>query len=323
MDEVKLERIKEELSTQIESPYKEIVRQLESELQKLQQETIKLNYDLDFQRSVNEHDKAEHSNYVDQLKLKQEIEMNAVRKERDTLRVKLQESNQSDISKIKDVIRENNQLKIKVRSLIEENDEVRTKIDQLEVHNNSLVRNQSKLVSEYSTKISVLEVFQIILNDCQSLMFLCFQSEKDSLKQQTDSLHKEIMSLNDDIAESVRKAHDFERENTKLKLSMDEIQHTCKRDVANLKLEMVKERGEQNKTKEMLLNQIEDLKLKLEIAEGNLATQRKLIEEKEREITKAMNTVNDDNWSKINELTNEKYIHNHTNGSETLKIFKL
>ena len=37
LDEIKLEKIKEELSQQIELPYKDIVRQLEMELQKLQQ----------------------------------------------------------------------------------------------------------------------------------------------------------------------------------------------------------------------------------------------------------------------------------------------
>jgi hypothetical protein len=150
--------LKEELSQQIESPYKDIVRQLEQELQKLHQEINKTRYEAGLLKSANEHDKAEHHNYIDQLKLKQEIELNAIRKERDTLRAKLQENNQSEINKIREVIRENNQLRIRVKALIEENEEIRAKTDHMESHNNLLTRNQSKSLSDYSTKISILEV---------------------------------------------------------------------------------------------------------------------------------------------------------------------
>jgi hypothetical protein len=87
---------------------------------------------------------------------------------------------------------------------------------------------------------------------------------------------------------------------------MDELQHNCKRDLANLRLEMVKEKGEQNCIKESLNNQIEDLRLKLDLATQNVETHRKMLEEKDRELTKNMNSLNEENWSKITELTNEK-----------------
>lgn len=67
------------------------------------------------------------------------------------------------------------------------------------------------------------------------------------------------MSLNETIADNVRKIHDLERENSSLKLSFEEVQHNCKRDVANLKLEMVKEKGEHNRAKEALNTQISGL----------------------------------------------------------------
>ena len=146
------------MTNQIEVPYKDIVKQLEKELEKLQQDVNKLTYENNFFKQTNEHDRIEHHNFIDQLKMKHDIELNAIRKERDTLRLKLQEHNNSEANKIKDVIRENNQLKIKLKSLIEENDEIRQKIDHLESHNSSLVRNQSKSTSDYTTKISVLEV---------------------------------------------------------------------------------------------------------------------------------------------------------------------
>lgn len=86
MDEIKLERLKDDLSQQIEAPYKEIVKQLEVELQKHQQEYNKSHYEIEFLKSVNEHEKQEHVTHLDQMKMKHDVEMNAMRKDRDILR---------------------------------------------------------------------------------------------------------------------------------------------------------------------------------------------------------------------------------------------
>ena len=65
--------------------------------------------------------------------------------------------------------------------------------------------------------------------------------------------------MNETLANTLRKLHDVERENTTIKLSFDELQHNCKKDMANFKLDMVKERGEFNRAKDLLNNQIEGL----------------------------------------------------------------
>lgn len=109
-------------------------------------------------RSINEREKNDAHLFIDQLKLKQDIELNILRRERDLLNSKLQENNQTDIDKIREALRENNQLSIKVKALIEENEEIREKLERAESQNNMITRNHSKTLSEYSTKISVLEV---------------------------------------------------------------------------------------------------------------------------------------------------------------------
>jgi hypothetical protein len=48
------------------------------------------------------------------------------------------------------------------------------------------------------------------------------------------------------------------------------------------------------------------MKLKIEIANNSVELQKKILEEKDRELSKTMNSVNEENWNKINELTNEK-----------------
>lgn len=77
------------------------------------------------------------------------------------------------------------------------------------------------------------------------------------MKQQAENAQKETFNLNSELSDNLRKLNELERENTTLKLKMDEVQHNSKKDVANLKLEMTKERGIHNRELETLKNEIE------------------------------------------------------------------
>lgn len=83
------------------------------------------------------------------------------------------------------------------------------------------------------------------------------KSEKEALKNKAENALKETFILNEQLAENQRKLHDLERENNSIKLRFDEVQHNCKKDMANLKLDMAKEKGEFNKIKEELRNEIQ------------------------------------------------------------------
>jgi hypothetical protein len=48
------------------------------------------------------------------------------------------------------------------------------------------------------------------------------------------------------------------------------------------------------------------MKTQCEIGEANVKTFKRQLEEKDREVTKNVNSANEENWIKINELTNEK-----------------
>ena len=76
MDEVKFERLKEELTNQLEVDYKNIVKAYTIELENLKEECNKLRYETTFLKSANEHDKAEFQSLFDQIKLKHDVEVN-------------------------------------------------------------------------------------------------------------------------------------------------------------------------------------------------------------------------------------------------------
>lgn len=92
------------------------------------------------------------------------FKLNAMRKDRDMIRLKLQENNHVEANKIKEILKENGGLKIKLKALIEENEELREKLEHHESHQNSIVRNNSKVVSDLTAKISMLEVsFRLLI----------------------------------------------------------------------------------------------------------------------------------------------------------------
>ncbi len=75
MDDLKLEKLKEELGQQIEMPYKDIVKQFEQELEKLHDDCNKLRYENSYLKGSNEHEKNEFQALTQQYKMKHDIEV--------------------------------------------------------------------------------------------------------------------------------------------------------------------------------------------------------------------------------------------------------
>ncbi len=63
------------MSQEIEMPYKDIVKQFEFELEKMQQECNRFRYESAFLKSSNDHDKNEFQTLTEQLKMKHDIEV--------------------------------------------------------------------------------------------------------------------------------------------------------------------------------------------------------------------------------------------------------
>lgn len=72
-----------------------------------------------------------------------------------------------------------------------------------------------------------------------------------------------MSALNNEILENLRKINELERENTILKLKIDEVQQSSKKELANLKLGIAKEKGIHERTIMSLNSQIEGIFLYL------------------------------------------------------------
>lgn len=90
-----------------------------------------------------------------------------------------------------------------------------------------------------------------------SFLFYTKQTEKESLKMQVANLQKEIANNNELQIKLTSRIHDLEKNNIQLKNKAEETSHKCKVDLTNLKIEMLKERGELERERDRLTNKID------------------------------------------------------------------
>jgi chromosome segregation ATPase len=82
------------------------------------------------------------------------------------------------------------------------------------------------------------------------------QTEKQSLRAQCDTLHREISATNDENGRLVARVHELEKENVGLRSRAEETTHRCKLDVSNVRVEMLRERGEIERDRDRMSGQL-------------------------------------------------------------------
>lgn len=81
--------------------------------------------------------------------------------------------------------------------------------------------------------------------------------EKQSLRLQVDSLQRELTLAGDHQSQMAMRTHELEKENQILKNRAEEVQHRSKLDVSNIRMDMLRERGELERERDKLGNQLE------------------------------------------------------------------
>ncbi|KAL5014209.1 hypothetical protein ScPMuIL_008479 [Solemya velum] len=132
------------------------------------------------------------------------------------------------------------------------------------------------------------------------------QAERESLRKQIDVLQKDLTETADGQNKLSSKIHDLEKENMMLRNRIDEETHKNKVSVTNVKMDMLKQRGELERERDRLGNLVEDVKVKLEIARRTIDTQEKALAEKERECVHRVQGAREEEFEKLTKLENEK-----------------
>ena len=99
-------------------------------------------------------------------------------------------------------------------------------------------------------------------NDFELEDFSCIsQAERESLRRQVENLSRDLTGTTDTHNKLTIKIHELEKENMIYKNRADEISHKSKVDITNLKMDMVKQRGDLERDRDKLANLVEGLKL--------------------------------------------------------------
>ncbi|KAK6176330.1 hypothetical protein SNE40_014634 [Patella caerulea] len=284
----RLEILKMQVIEDLEVTYREKYQKQEQEIDEHRTSQNKLRYELSFVKSEYEHEKLEHQRILEEMKLQCETEVSNLRKERDSTINRVQTECSQDSQKVRVLQRENAQLHLKLKGLLSELEEIRSEREKLGLDSDSVSRIQSKQLSENVGVIKALE------------------AERESLKKQSESLLREISQSSDEHNKLTSRIHDLEKENMVLSNRADEVSHKSKVDLTNLKMEMLKQRGELERERDRLSNLVEDLQTQIEINEHKIRSQAQTLEEKEREAVRRVQAAREEEFHKMATIESEK-----------------
>ena len=83
------------------------------------------------------------------------------------------------------------------------------------------------------------------------------QTERNTLKLQLEGVTKELSGTQELQTQLTARIHELEKDNITLKNRADEVTHRSKVELTNLKMEMLQERGDLERTRDKLKNEIE------------------------------------------------------------------
>lgn len=285
----RLELIRTQVAEEVENTWREKTKKHEAEVEEYRSSTSRLRYELSFLKSEYEHDTAEHQQRMEEMTKQHDLELRNLRQDRDSAIAKIQAETSQDTQKVRILQRENAQLHLQVKELLVELEEIRAMREKSGLDADNISRTQTKQISEHQATIRSLE------------------AERESLKRQLDNAQRELMATTTEHNKLKGEIHELEKKNTILKGHAEEVIHRSKVDLSDLKMDMLKQRGELEKERDRLNNDVEDLRSQVDIAESKVRQLQGLLEDKEREAVQRVQAAREEEFAKMARVENDKF----------------
>ena len=299
----KIEVLKIKLLEEVELPYKQKLEAMEIEVDRYRNEFNKLRYDYSFLKSEYEHEIAQKKTVLDEICAKFELEKDTLQKQITALTEEINTKVPGDMHKLRVLQKENTQLSLTVKCLKEETEELRSKNEYSNVQIDQASRLQARQLSELTIQCKAIE------------------SEKETAKLQLERVQKELENSIRDQDKMSTDLHKVERDNLQLKSQIEELAHSHKMEMNNLKLSLTKERCELEQEKDHIQTEMNMFKSKATIQEANIIDLKKNMEQKDQESIKRVQVVREEEWSKINKLECEKaHLESQLSSSEQQRL---
>ncbi|XP_062569584.1 centrosomal protein of 83 kDa-like isoform X2 [Saccostrea cucullata] len=284
----RLEIIRTQVTEEISKIYKERYHKQEEEVEEYRTLCNQLKHTLAFTQSEYETQKAEYQRIIEEYKLSAEAEVTNLRKERETTITKVREESSQDTERVRILQKENAQLLLKLKTLTLELEELHAQREKQGFETDNITRVQAKQITELSASVKGLE------------------TERESLRRQLDQLQRDLALTGDTHNKLTGQIHELEKENAVYKNKLEELTHKNKVDLTNLKMDMLKQRGELERERDKLLNVVDDLQTKLEINKHTIDQQARALVEKERDAVRRVQAAREEEFVKLTGVESEK-----------------
>ncbi|KAJ6656375.1 hypothetical protein lerEdw1_003878 [Lerista edwardsae] len=285
----KLELLKTQIQHELETPMRERFRKLDEEAEKYRTEYNKLRYEHTFLKSEFEHQKEEHARILEENKLKYESEIARLDKDKEELHNQLLNIDPTRGNKRVDVLlREKAQLAQKLKGLEAEVAELRAQRENSGMQAENVQRIQVRQLAEMQATARSLE------------------AEKQSVKLQLERIEKELQMSNEQNTILTGKLHKAEREKSALTTKVEELKHSHKLEITNIKLEAARAKGEIERERNKVQSEIDGLRSDNEILKTTLERHKMLSIEKDRELVRKVQAAKEEGFQKLAALQEEK-----------------
>lgn len=284
----RMDVIRLQVSEELDRQYRDRFSKLDQDVERHRAEYNKIRYEYSFLKSEYEHDKLENARIIEEMKLQNEAEVLNLRKERENLLGRQQSDMKQDTQKVRQLQRDNAQLHLKIKGLVSELDELRAQQEHKGLQTDQVTRLQVKQINEHASNLRSI------------------QTERDALRLQCDNLMKELTSSSDTNIQLTNKIHQVEKENLVLKNRVEEVTHRGKIELSNMKMDLVKQKGELGRQVDRLTADLEDVQSALELSKHSLEQQAASLVEKERETVRRVQIAREEEWEKLTKVEDER-----------------
>ncbi|XP_075456525.1 centrosomal protein of 83 kDa [Ascaphus truei] len=285
----KLELLKAQIQQELEAPMRERFRRLDEEVEKYRGEYNKLRYEHTFLKSEFEHQKEEQTHVLEERKIKYEAEVSRLERDKEELHNQITSVDPTrDSKRVEVLLREKAQLYQKLKGLEAEVTELRAERENCGAQAENVQRIQLRQMADTQATIRSLE------------------AEKQSVKMQLERLEKELHVTTEQNAILTTKLHKAEREVNALTSRVDELKHSHKIEIANIKLEAARTKSEAERERDKIQSQLDEIETENEILKATLDRQKELLAEKERELVRKVQSAKEAGFQQIAALQDER-----------------
>ncbi|KAL7857835.1 hypothetical protein AOLI_G00179370 [Acnodon oligacanthus] len=285
----RLELLKAQVQQEMEAPIRERFSKLEEEAEKYRSEYNKLRYDLTFLKSEFDHQREEHERILEERKIRYSADLARLERDKEELSAQLQSTDPArDGKRVEALLREKAQLHQRIRGLEAEVAELRAERDSSGAQAENVQRIQIRQLAESQAAVKALE------------------SEKQSVRMQLERVEKELRSTQEQNTLFTGKLHKAEREISTLNSQLEGMRHTHKLELANVKLECVRARGEVERERDALQAQLEGLQSDIDVWKAAVDRNKELLSEKERELVRRVQAAREEEIQKMTAVQEEK-----------------